>query len=187
MDCSGAEQRKKRPMDTVLDDVWTLYFHDSENADWTHPSYVRLVDVSSLEDVASMRYGLRNRVAGGMFFLMREFVFPSWDDPNNIDGGCLTMRVSKQSAEQVWNELTTSAVGDTLHESSQDLIMGISISPKTVYTIIKVWVSRETDPSELNLTKELNGTSLGDVMYKANRDYISANNKALGTLGAVGR
>ena len=38
-----------------LNDVWTLYFHTPDDPDWTLSSYVRLTDVSTVEDFTGPR------------------------------------------------------------------------------------------------------------------------------------
>jgi len=181
-----------------VDDTWTLYFHDPSNDDWVHSSYLRLGDVSSLDDVAAVRAALHDKVSGGMFFLMREHVFPCWDDPNNIEGGCLTVRIPKSHAESAWNGAMIDAVCENLRPTSSTAengeggdedgdfpeIHGISVSPKAVYSVLKIWVASEVEPDALRLPPEITRHACGQVMYKANRDYIRSNNEAL-TLAAM--
>jgi len=171
-----------------VDDTWTLYFHDPSDGDWMHSSYVRLGDVSSLEDVAAVKLALREKVSGGMFFLMREHVFPCWDDPNNIEGGCLTVRIPKSFAESAWNGAMVDAVCENMWHHRPDgeaaEIHGISVSPKAVYAVLKIWVASEADPKDLRLPPEVARHACGQVQYKANRDYIRSNNEAL-TLAAM--
>lgn len=175
---------ESQPGPHYIDDTWTLHFHDASDSDWTHSSYVRVADVSSLEDFAAMQLALRDRVAGGMFFVMREHVFPCWDDPNNIEGGCVTVRVAKQHAEQVWNEVVLHALCDAVWTGGDgdiaNVVNGVSISPKAVYAIIKIWVSAEVNPADVVFSTNPRVRSLlGHVMYKPNREYIHANNAAL--------
>lgn len=166
-----------------VDDTWTLYFHDPSNNDWQHSSYVRLGDVSSLEDVSAARAAMRDKVSGGMFFLMREHVFPCWDDPNNIEGGCLTVRIPKVHAESAWNGTIIDAVCENLATAEEEHggpeVNGVSISPKAVYSVLKFWVASEVDPKELRLPPEVGRHTCGQVLFKANRDYIRSNNEAL--------
>lgn len=181
-----------------FDEGWTAYFHDPADPDWTTGSYVRLCNVSSTEDYASLRYALKDKVAKGMFFLMREEVFPCWDDAHNIDGGCLSMKLPKTEAPLFWDALCqrvlggclTSASASRFHfttkcddkgekeykqdgeegddENECDIINGVSISPKTYFSIVKVWTSREIPATALHLPRGLHG----EVLYKPNRDTI---------------
>jgi len=111
-----------------------------------------------------------------MFFLMREHVFPCWDDKYNIDGGCVTLKVPKPEVHNVWAYLTARLVDNALlkgEEEGEDasIVNGISVSPKSYYCIVKVWLAREVDAQrDLNLPRGYHG----DVLYKANRDTIRA-------------
>jgi hypothetical protein len=163
-----------------LDDIWTYYFHDPEDPDWNTMSYKRLIDISSVEDYASARSCLRGKVPRGMFFLMREHVFPCWDDKYNIDGGCLCIRIPKHAVETFWDEICLRLIGELLllpvapgddkRMSSMDCVNGASVSPKTYYAIVKIWVSRDIDPVRLDLPVGFQG----EVMYKPNREFIHA-------------
>lgn len=155
-----------------LHDIWTAYFHDPSLPDWTTRSYVRLCDVSSVEDFASLRQALLDKVPNGMFFLMREHVFPCWDDKHNIDGGCLSVKLPKAMAEGFWNDLCARVLGEVLwiqqSAGGDSPVNGVSISPKTYYSIIKVWLSRQCDPSQFDLPPGYKG----ELLYKPNRDTI---------------
>lgn len=163
-----------------LDDTWTLYFHDPDNPDWNVGSYVRVVDVSSIEDLAAVQHALQKKVAAGMFFLMREHVFPCWDDKNNIEGGCLSMKLPKTSVEPFWNELSLRLICEALVKpdrryKSEDVVNGISISPKAFYSVVKIWTSAAVDPRDFWIPAGVRG----DVLYKSNREFISANHRTL--------
>eukprot|EP00798_Chlamydomonas_sp_ICE-L_P024992 gene24994-10652_t len=69
-----------------LNDIWTVYFHNPQDHDWTYDSYVRLGNISTAEEVLAYIDIMREDVQNGMFFVMREHVFPCWDDPLNIGG-----------------------------------------------------------------------------------------------------
>lgn len=158
-----------------LDEVWTCYFHEPSDHDWTTSSYFRVSDISSIEDFATIRYSFRNRhtsINDGMFFVMREHVFPCWDDRHNIEGGCLSMKVPKKSADEFWDELCVRVMSDTLASKKEDmeLVNGISISPKTFYSIIKIWLSEEIHGQNFDIPRDY----IGNVVYKRNRDFIRA-------------
>jgi hypothetical protein len=96
---TGMQDLEQEQEPHYLDEVWTLYFHEPSDTDWNTSSYLRVADVSSLEDYASVRHALRGYTVHGMLFLMREHIFPCWDDKNNIEGGCLSIKMPKQALE----------------------------------------------------------------------------------------
>lgn len=163
-----------------LDEVWTLYFHDPCDPAWTIPSYVRLTDVASADDYAAAHSAVRGKLAHGMFFLMREHIFPCWDDKFNIDGGCVSIKIPKTSAvvEGFWDALCRRALSETLERGPvvdgggdrPALVNGLSISPKAFHSIVKIWVSREVHDPRRAL--HIPPGFCGDVVYKSNLDII---------------
>lgn len=154
--------------DDFLNDVWTLYFHDPANTDWNLKSYVNVITFSSVSEYASVAKAINEKVNRGMFFMMREHVFPCYDDKANINGGCFTIKVSNADAGEFWNEMCVRSLSESLFGPStqNELVNGISISPKRGFCIFKVWMAacpeEEIDPARLKLPKGV----VGDVMFK---------------------
>jgi hypothetical protein len=123
-----------------------------------------------------------------MFFIMREHVFPCWDDKHNIDGGCISLKVHGDQIVSIWDELTKRVIGETMMRSPTDWshVNGVSISPKRGFCIIKLWMSSDYVPSgngddadRMNLPCKYRG----DVVYRSNRqniqlDAVKTNNNA---------
>ena len=77
---------------------------------------------------------------------------PTWEDPQNIDGGCISIKLSLIEAVDLWKK-----IGIYLASSSfDDKINGISISPKRNFNIIKIWVKEEIDMNTYKLPDEFN-------------------------------
>ena len=41
-----------------------------------------------------------------MFFIMREGIEPFWEDPQNVNGGCWSFKISKGNIKKYWTELS---------------------------------------------------------------------------------
>jgi hypothetical protein len=158
--------------EVILNDIWTYHFHDPNNVDWTFGSYIRLADVSTVEDFCHIHECLKEKLKGGMFFLMREYIFPCWDDENNINGGCLSIKVAKENLVDFWEELCQRLLGETLLTSGDatSVVNGISTSPKRSFCIVKIWLrtNEYNDGKYYNLPDNKNG----EVIYKENRQNI---------------
>ena len=156
--------------DHFLNDLWLFYFHDPYNNDWNLNSYVKLYDVSTAENFWEIHETFKDKMTLGMFFIMREHVFPCWDDPYNKDGGCLSIKVLKQDVKVFWEEICIKMLGETLLRTGRDMINGLSISPKKHFCIIKIWLrsNDNTDASAYEIPKGF----YGDIIYKANCDNI---------------
>lgn len=163
--------------ETFLNDLWTLYFHDPNDDNWSLESYHRIADINSVERIVKYHSLLRDHIHCGMFFLMREHVFPCWDDENNKNGGCLSIKVLKQDMKLFWEQMVFSLLGETLllkeYRHYWSLINGLSTSPKKHFCIIKIWLQNDT----LNNKMFFNIPSkyYGDVLYRSNLENIEQN------------
>ena len=161
-------------MATYLNDVWCFYFHDPYDSRWTNDSYKLLGTIGSIEEFLQHHLSIVRNVQKGMFFLMREHVQPTWDDPSNIDGGCLSIKVLKDDLPIFWEDICFKLLGENLLVDNAKCkwghINGISCSPKKHFCIVKIWVkdSSMEDKSLYNLLECYSG----DVLYKSNRDNI---------------
>jgi hypothetical protein len=161
--------------DTFLNDTWSFYFHDPYNNDWTYGSYKKVCDVHNVNDYWNIENAMQDSIAKGMFFIMREHVFPCWDDANNITGGCISIKVHKQDMVEFWNQMCAHLLGETLLKPENmhlwDKINGLSTSPKKQFSIVKIWVG---DPELANHELfDIPKMYHGEIIYKSNRDNIS--------------
>ena len=157
-----------------LNDVWSVYFHNPDDTSWTLDSYRRLGDLATVEDMWQMQLSIEPFVPTGMFFVMREHVFPCWDDRSNIEGGCVSIKVAARSAPAAWELMVKRAVGETLmaDDTVWDELNGISISPKRGFCIIKLWI-RGLEHCTPTCFRTPPGYS-GDVVVRSNMENMNA-------------
>lgn len=157
-----------------LNDVWNMYFHDPCDTDWTTQSYIRLANIGSVKEFWENIHSMHDKMHKGIFFLMREYVFPCWDDPNNIEGGCLSIKILKEQLVPFFEDLAIKMLGETLLKDDVkehwNLINGISTSPKKHFCIIKIWLKNDllSDKKHFNLMTNY----YGDILYKSNIENI---------------
>lgn len=157
-----------------LNDTWHLYFHDPFDTNWTLESYKRISTLSSVEDFWKNMEHLKSNIHKGMFFVMREHVFPCWDDTNNITGGCLSIKILKDNVADFWEDLCMKLLGETLlkteHQEHWNEINGISTSPKKHFCIIKIWLKSDVIANKdfFNILPKY----YGDILYKSNMENI---------------
>ena len=163
--------------ETYLNDIWTVHFHDPYDTDWTMTSYIRIGTMSSVEEFWQHHDCQRGNLHKAMFFVMREHVFPMWDDPSNVEGGCLSIKVLKENMAEFWEDLCKKLLGESLLNEDVsdkwDLVNGISTSPKKHFCIIKVWLKDDTLSSKDFRFKD---GYYGEIIYKSNRDNITNDN-----------
>lgn len=163
--------------ETYLNDVWCFYFHDPYTADWTNESYKLLGTISTVEEFWHHHVMIKEHISKGMFFLMREYCFPAWDDPSNINGGCLSIKVLKEHVADFYEDICVKLLGENLLKDEfkhmWDNINGVSVSPKKHFCIIKVWLKAD-DVLNVEHFNFLSGY-YGDIIYKSNRENIQNN------------
>lgn len=162
--------------DIYLNDVWTMYFHDPNDMNWTNESYINTGNISTVDDFWNHSKHTNCHIHKGMFFLMREHVFPYWDDPLNIHGGCFSIKVLKDDMSIYWEDICIKLLGETLLNDPEkwDLINGISTSPKKHFCIVKIW-TRNVDLANEDPKKCFNllPNYHGDILFKSNMENIS--------------
>lgn len=160
-----------------LNDIWSFYFHDPNDNNWNYESYVKICDISTVEEFVKLNHLVKDKIHGGMFFLMREYVFPCWDDENNIKGGCISLKIANTDVASIWTTLAYRLLGETLlkdpmHVEFWNHVNGISISTKKYYCILKVWMKDViiNDRAHFRIPSQVKG----DVLFKTNQSCIDA-------------
>ena len=157
----------------LLDDMWEIFFHDPNDTNWTNASYIRLATISSAEDFWKNHNCIGENITKGIFFIMRESIFPTWDSPENINGGCLSIKVLKENIIDFWQDLCVKLLCEKLlSKEKTQFVNGISTSPKKHFCIIKIWLSEFVDKSCFDILPKY----YGDIIYKLNMDNIANDN-----------
>ena len=160
--------------DEFLPRECSLYFHDPGLQDWSQESYVKITDISTVGDFASAAASLTPDIVRlGMFFLMREGVMPTWDDPHNIDGGCYSIRVIGDDIHRTFLALCFDVcAGEVISEGAEaregleSLVTGVSVSPKNNFSVVKVWTSARVPEDPVPWRMQ---ALQAETMFKLNR------------------
>ena len=162
--------------DGLLNDLWSFYFHDPFNTDWNMSSYIKVMDIGTVDEFWQVYETFASKFQMGMFFLMREHIFPCWDDPLNSTGGCLSIKVLKQDVPSFWKEMCMRLLGETFlvkeKASHFDNVNGISVSPKKNFCIIKIWLRTHEFANKVFF--QLPNGNYGDILYKPNIENMNA-------------
>src|SRR6056300_536841 len=111
-----------------LKNEWKLWFHSINDNNWNKSSYKQLFSLKDLYDTHLMM-GIfkQNHYQNGMFFLMKNDVFPNWEDPSNRMGGCLSFKISSKNVISEWSELFLKCNLECILKDENDKINGLSI------------------------------------------------------------
>lgn len=138
--------------DHNINGKWVLWFHSLSENKWTKTSYKQIYEINNLVDYRSLIKSLDiQHLQNGMYFLMRENIFPNWEDPDNREGGCWSYKVPCKNIKKIWDSLIEKCIIEAILDKSEEKsddeniefnmneINGISISPKKEFNIIKLW------------------------------------------------
>ena len=152
-------------MDYNLKDKWILWYHSITDNSWTKSSYKELSKVENFFDYQHIKEIFKqDHYQNGMFFYMKENIFPNWEDPDNRSGGCISFKVPSRDIIEEWNDLLLRCISNNILNENNNEINGISISPKKEFNIIKIWFSekieykkrfKNMDDSSLNIDNSL--------------------------------
>jgi len=152
--------------------TWVLWYHDPENRDYSLSSYVMIADFTTPQQFWSVVDSISKEAwECGMFFFMKKGVPPVWDDPINENGGAWSKKIEASQAHTGFIDLMVHCLTDELLTKSKEVLVGLSISPKGQFHIIKIW-NTETAIS----SKSLLNTNL--TYYKVTDDVTYTSHKA---------
>ena len=151
---------------------WTLYFHDPEDSTWSPDSYKKIGTFSAFAPL----WGTLKRIEGdrfisGMYFLMKDPYLPLWEHRSNIHGGSYCVKVTEAAAEETFQRYVAAAVLGRVSLDPKNEIIGVTISPKKGFHIMKLWnLSSKTfnKPDEVHMFGE--GMKAADVLYRPHVD-----------------
>ena len=129
-----------------INSPWCLWYHSINESKWTKETYKKIININNLLDYHFLKNNFeRQHLQNGMFFIMREDIFPTWEDPDNRLGGCVSFKVVSDNILEAWNKLFLYLISENItnEENLYTEINGISIAPKKEFNIIKIWLKND--------------------------------------------
>jgi hypothetical protein len=151
---------------------WTAYFHEPEDKSWTAESYKRLQVLSSWESIGTLLRELgTHKTTNGLLRVMRGDYSPLWENKANIRGGSYCLKISRKNSVEVFQRYLAAAALGCASKDAANEIVGVTISPKKGFCIIKVWnlnAKAFGSPSDLPLLHE--EVKEEEILYRAHTD-----------------
>tara|TARA_B110000902_G_C14113830_1_gene515413 strand:- start:277 stop:771 length:495 start_codon:yes stop_codon:yes gene_type:complete len=126
-----------------LNTKWILWFHSINDTQWNKKSYKNLFEINNLYDLKSVNDTITKlHLQNGMFFIMRDDIFPTWEDPDNRNGCCISFKIPGNVLYDEWNFIINRILTEDILKDKDfyEQINGISISPKKEFNICKLWL-----------------------------------------------
>ena len=151
-----------------LYDKWVLWAHLPHDTDWSLPSYIKIAELGTMEQVISLYNSIPAlMVRNCMLFLMRKNINPTWEDPQNRQGGCFSFKINNKQVPNVWRDLSYILTGETVANDPkfQKNITGITISPKKAFCILKIWMCN-LEYQNPRIITNINGLTIAGCIFK---------------------
>jgi hypothetical protein len=107
----------------------------------------------------------------GMFFMMQGSYVPLWENRANIRGGSYSIKVPEKSAHETYMRYLAAAALNMVGRDPANQIVGICISPKKGFHILKIW---NTDAKTFHKSTDIevlgDGMLLTDIIYRPHVD-----------------
>jgi hypothetical protein len=153
---------------TDLSHTWVLWYHDPNNADYSLESYIKILSFSTATEFWSVVEAISPEAwNSGMFFLMRDGIRPLWDAPENDKGGAWSKKVDASETHAVFVDCMVHCLAGTFLKSSNDIIAGVTLSPKGHFHIIKIWNTTAAISDRKLFSPTLKLKLADDIAYKA--------------------
>jgi hypothetical protein len=152
-----------------LSSNWTLWTHLPHIIKWDVESYTKIFSVKTIEETICLVELLTEPIViNCMIFFMKKNITPLWEDPNNINGGCFSYKVSNKTAFNTWKSLCYCISGNTVSKNKcfNDTITGITISPKKNFCIIKIWLNGDKYKDPSIITNEIPTLITNGCLFK---------------------
>ena len=171
-------QYKSTAMDSVSSSSpfasgsWTLYFHDPEDTNWTPTSYKKIGSFSTFDGLwGTLGHIDTERFLSGMYFLMRDPYLPLWEHRSNKRGGSYCVKVPEAVAVETFQRYAAAAILGLVSKDEANSIIGVTISPKKGFHIMKLWnidATVHNKPTDVQIYGD--NMRLGDVLYRPHMD-----------------
>lgn len=156
---------------TKLQYSWILWYHDPDSKDYSLESYVKIADMSTPQQFWSVIDSISKEAwESGMFFFMRRGFKPLWDVPENEAGGAWSKKVEVGTIHQTFIDMMVYCITNELLVQRKETLVGITVSPKGPFSILKVWNTTTTVSDNSYFNPEMQYFKAGeDVTYTAHK------------------
>jgi len=137
-----------------LNTNWCLWYHGINDKNWKNSSYKNIYDICNAHDIKFLNETIQTiHLQNSMLFIMREGIFPTWEDPDNREGCCISFKIPNNILKEQFDLILNRILSEDLLKDKENIeyLNGLSIIPKKEFNIVKLWLRR----SDENFTDSL--------------------------------
>jgi hypothetical protein len=163
-----AKPTKQTKQTNLLNNTWIVWIHKIYDTNWLKESYKQLYSFNTIEEFWKFYKAIPD-YSTNMYFLMREGVFPLWEDAKNRNGGTWSYIIEKDDINSHWIQMSAKMIGEIITNTNKHKndINGISLSPRTNVAIIKIW--NKTKSLEKSISLNLDEPYSNALRYKVHK------------------
>ena len=122
-----------------LNDKWIIWSHVLTDTNWDNNSYKKIFEINNIFDLKIVNDTINEDFfIHNMIFIMKDGIFPTWEDKNNCNGCCGSFKITNPILwNNVINELLILNIFKDLSKINK--INGLSITSKKHFYILKIW------------------------------------------------
>ena len=128
---------------TKLSNQWNLWIYKQKD-NWSKDNLEKIKSIKTVKDFIDLDKYLRNNndnLLNKHIFIMKDNILPSWEEKENINGGCWTFKTSKyDSLEHFLHIFLLIISNNFLQDDLNNHINGVTFCiKKNNICIIQVW------------------------------------------------
>jgi len=138
-----------------LNNKWCLWYHSNVDS-WSKDSFQKLCTIDTVSDFWGMINTLKENPAIVVehIYLMREGIYPIWEDKHNRNGGCWSIKVDIKDSFITFVNIIIHMIGENiLYKDGNNIsyeITGLSMCQKNNYnSVLQIW-SSNTNNNKIN-------------------------------------
>ena len=131
-----------------LNTNWCLWYHSINDTNWKKNSYKNIYTMRNLYDLKSINDIIQTiHLQNSMFFIMREDIFPTWEDPDNREGCCISYKIPNAILKDQFNMILNHILSEDIliDNTNIEYLNGLSIIPKKEFNIVKLWLRKHDE------------------------------------------
>jgi hypothetical protein len=157
-----------------LQNNWNVWLHHIKD-NWKIDGYKKIYNIETIDDFwlfnnnIQLVSGINDSLNNLQIFMMKNDVLPIWEDNNNRNGGCWSIKVNNIDAYDIWVNLGIYMIGETLlNENCAQEITGLSYCQKNnTSSIIKIWAGNSKNISFDCLNKKIVDSFGYNMIFKS--------------------
>ena len=151
-----------------FENTWVIWYHHVKN-NWRIDGFNNIFTITNIKDY----WDLNNHInyIGGIstyhLFMMKKNINPIWEDKNNKNGGCWSIKIPTEKSYELWIKLSMHIVGETI-TTELGIVTGLSICAKNpVTSVIKIWNNNNKKNSIELLPRDILNEYGFNIIYKS--------------------